>query len=46
MDEIIERLTKHYVKRDLPEEESLYALKSLKKNRGSQKLDKNDIAFV
>jgi len=46
VEEIIEQLTKHFVRGELPEEEYLYALKSLKKNRGLQKVNENDIAFV
>ena len=33
VEEVVEQLTKHFVNGGLPEEEYLYAIKSLKKNR-------------
>ena len=46
VEEVVEQLTKQFVKDELPEEEYLYAIKSLKKNRGVQNLENKDIAFM
>lgn len=44
VEEIVEQLTQHIVKGELPEEEYLYAVKSLKNNHSIHN-EKNDMAF-
>jgi len=43
-EEIAEELSKHYIRGEPPEEEYLYALKSLR-NHTRQKIGGDDIAF-
>lgn len=44
VNKIVEQLTQHFVKGELPEEEYLYAIKSLKNNHSINQ-EKNDMAF-